>query len=70
MNNGLVIADAGPIFSLAMIHKLDLLRELFDDIKITRAVWEEITFHKSTKFYTSIVEFFKENVVTSKDSTN
>ena len=33
MKNGLVIADSEPIFSLAIIDKLDLLSELFDEIK-------------------------------------
>lgn len=33
MKNGLLIADAGPIFSLAIIDKLDLLNQLFDEKK-------------------------------------
>lgn len=33
MNNGIVIADAGPIFSLALIDKLHILDELFDTIR-------------------------------------
>jgi predicted nucleic acid-binding protein len=32
MKNGLVIADSGPIFSLAVVDKLELLESLFDDI--------------------------------------
>jgi predicted nucleic acid-binding protein len=44
MKNGLVIADAGPIFSLALIDKLELLKEVFDEVKIPRAVWNEISF--------------------------
>lgn len=63
MKNGLVIADAGPIFSLAVVNKLELLKELFDDIKIPRAVWEEITFHKNTIYHSKIVEFFQERIV-------
>jgi predicted nucleic acid-binding protein len=39
MKNGLVIADSGPIFSLALIDKLEILNELFDEIKIPTAVW-------------------------------
>ena len=34
MKNGLVLADSGSIFSLAIIDKLDLLNQLFDEIKI------------------------------------
>lgn len=62
MKNGLVIADAGPIFSLAIIDKLEILNQLFDEIKIPNAVWEEITLDKSTVFYKKIEEFFKPKV--------
>lgn len=62
MKNGLIIADSGPIFSLAMINKLDLLSRLFNDIKIPRAVWKEITLHDNTSFYKPIVDFFKDKV--------
>jgi predicted nucleic acid-binding protein len=47
MKNGLVIADSGPIFSLALIDKLGILNELFDEISIPTAVWNEITSDKS-----------------------
>ena len=66
MKNGLVIADAGPIFSLATVNKLGLLNELFNDIMIPRAVWEEITLQKNTAFYTYLVEFFNNKVVDIK----
>jgi predicted nucleic acid-binding protein len=59
MKNGLVIADAGPIFSLAIIDKLELLNQIFDEIKIPTAVWEEITRDKSTEFYKKIEQFFR-----------
>jgi len=62
MKNGLVIADSGPIFSLAIIDKLELLNQLFDEIKISKAVWEEITLDKSAEFYTTIEQFFKPKV--------
>lgn len=54
MKNGLVIADAGPIFSLAIIDKLEILDQLFDEIKIPNAVWKEITLIKTTEFYKTI----------------
>lgn len=38
MKNGLVIADAGPIFSFAITDQLELLNQLFDEIKISKAV--------------------------------
>ncbi|MFO7824472.1 MAG: DUF3368 domain-containing protein [Cyclobacterium sp.] len=66
MKNGLVIADASPIFSLAVINRIGLLNKLFDDIKIPRAVWEEITRQKHETFHTDIVDFFKNKVVDIK----
>ncbi|WP_114748825.1 DUF3368 domain-containing protein [Pleomorphovibrio marinus] len=66
MKNGLVIADAGPIFSLAVVKKLGLLNELFDDIKIPKAVWEEITLQTGASFHANIVEFFKNKIVDVK----
>lgn len=62
MNNGLVIADAGPLFSLAIVDKLELLNQLFNEIKISKAVWDEITLDKSTEFYNKISHFFKDKV--------
>jgi len=66
MKNGLVIADAGPIFSLAVIDKLELLNQLFDEIKISKAVWEEITLDKSTEFYNKLELFFRPKVTSIK----
>lgn len=66
MKKGLVIADAGPVFSLAIINKLELLNLIFDDIKISKAVWEEVTLDKSTEFYHKIDSFFKSKVVDIK----
>lgn len=54
MKNGIVVADAGPIFSLALIDKLDILDKIFDEIKIANAVLEEITRDKSKSFVETI----------------
>lgn len=62
MKNGIVIADAGPIFSLAVLGKLELLDFLFNEIKIPRAVWEEITLNESTEFYEYVQNFFSPKV--------
>ena len=62
----MVIADAGPIFSLGIVDKLDLLNKLFDDIKIPRAVWEEITLHKNTTYHKDVYEFFANKIVDIK----
>ncbi len=63
MNKGIVIADSGPIFSLSIIDKLELLDQIFDEIKIPKAVWNEITFDKTTKFHDKIDLFFKSKVI-------
>ena len=60
MKNGLVIADSGPIFSLAVINKLEILNILFDNVRIPIAVWEEITLNKATEQYQNIHAFFKD----------
>ena len=62
MKNGLVIADSGPIFSLALIDKLEILNELFDEIKIPTAVWNEITIDKSKSDYLKLYNFFKDKI--------
>ncbi|MDQ6764232.1 MAG: hypothetical protein M3015_16615 [Bacteroidota bacterium] len=36
---------------------------MFDKIRISNAVWEEITSNKATKFYKRISDFFESKVV-------
>jgi len=62
MKNGIVIADAGPIISLALVNKLELLDELFDDVRIANAVWEEITRDESNPFVPVIKAYFQDKV--------
>jgi len=62
MKNGLVIADSGPVFSLAVIDKLGILTDLFDDVKIPRAVWDEIRFDNTKPDYHQITDFFSDKV--------
>lgn len=63
MKKGLVIADSGAIFSLALVGKLNLLEQIFDSVKIPYAVWEEITLDKSNKIYPDVNSFFKDKIV-------
>jgi len=63
MKNGLVIADAGPIFSLALIDKLFILDNLFDTIKIPKAVWAEISSDDKKPFHNRIVSYFNNKIV-------
>jgi uncharacterized protein len=62
MKNGLVIADSGPIFSLALVDRLNILDVLFDEIKIPQAVWDEITLDESVACFDIIVNYFKNKV--------
>jgi hypothetical protein len=63
MKNGLVILDSGPIFSLASVNRLEILDSLFDKAVIPKAVWQEITFHKTTESYEIIERFLEKRVV-------
>ncbi len=62
MKNGLVISDSGPIFSLAMVNKLEVLEELFVEIFIPNAVWDEITKDQNSQYYQRIVVYFQHRV--------
>lgn len=62
MNRGLAISDSGPIFSLVIIDKLEVLNGLFDEVFIPKAVWEELTRDKTTNHYQKIVDFFEDKV--------
>lgn len=63
MKSGIVISDAGPIFSLAVLQNLNLLNRFFDEIHIPTAVWEEISLDQSTIHFKQISDFFKDKVV-------
>jgi predicted nucleic acid-binding protein len=70
MRNGLVIADSGPILSLALVDKLSVLDQLFDDIRISKAVWEEISNDDTKPYHDRIVRYFKDKVETIKGYNN
>ncbi|MBN1927661.1 MAG: DUF3368 domain-containing protein [Prolixibacteraceae bacterium] len=60
MKNGIVIADAGPIISLTLVDKLEILDKLFDEVKIPYAVWEEVTRDESKPFVAKIKLYFED----------
>lgn len=62
MKNGLVISDAGPIISLAVVEELIILDELFDEIYIPKAVWEELTRDESKSQHQRITDYFVDKV--------
>lgn len=62
MNNGLVISDTGPIISLAVIDKLEILDNLFEKVYIPKAVWNELTKDPSTDYFQKVANFFENRV--------
>ena len=62
MKNGLVISDAGPIFSLASINRLNLLNEIFEEVFIPEAVWIELTRDQESSYYEQIINYFEGKV--------
>ncbi len=66
---GIIIADTGPIISLAIIDKLHLLSELFDFVYIPKGVWIELTRNHLREDYSKIVAFFS-NKIKNIDSFN
>jgi len=62
MKNGLLIADSGPLFSMALIDKLHILDHLFDGVKIPGAVWEEITFDNTKPDFIKLTGYLKNKI--------
>jgi predicted nucleic acid-binding protein len=59
----IVIADSGPIISLALIDKLDLLEELYGAVYIPEAVWQELSVYIEP-FHIPKVLTYREKVIT------
>lgn len=57
-----VVADSGPIFSLAIIDRLHILPSLFSHILIPDAVWHEVTSDPATPHHHRIHAFFHDKV--------
>ena len=62
----IIISDSSPLISLAIIRKLHLLEQIFDEIWMPQAVYQEIA--KKNKPYSSELERFSENRI--KDVQN
>ncbi|MGD2088278.1 MAG: DUF3368 domain-containing protein [Candidatus Aminicenantes bacterium] len=57
-----VVLDTGPVISLSIIDKLDLLTHLFDKILIPNAVWEELNRSEFFQHFPQIKSFFEGRV--------
>ena len=66
MKKGVVIADAGPIFSLATLDLFPILDKLFEEVYIPYAVWKEISQYEDKPFHKIICEFFENRVINIK----
>lgn len=62
MKDRVVISDSGPIFSLAIVDKLEIMDRLFEEIYIPKAVWEELTRDQTTEHYQRIVDYFQSKI--------
>ncbi|MCK4764080.1 MAG: DUF3368 domain-containing protein [Candidatus Aminicenantes bacterium] len=65
-----VILDASPVISLAILKKLELLPVLFGDIFIPLAVWEEVTKSKSFPEIPQVTTFFEDRVKKTKSAND
>lgn len=68
MRIGLVVADTGPIISLAQINKLDLLFQLSKGVRIPTKVWDELL--HSEKPETSLIKIKLSSFVTKTNLIN
>lgn len=66
MKKGVVIADSGPIFSLAALDLLPILDKLFEEVYIPYAVWKEISQYEHKPFHKIICDFFENKVINIK----
>ncbi|MBA7589522.1 hypothetical protein ES708_31607 [subsurface metagenome] len=62
----IVVADASPLISFAIIDKLDLLSEIFDEIIVPKAVYNEISI-AGKPFSIALERFANDKVVEVKN---
>ncbi|WP_446012094.1 DUF3368 domain-containing protein [Candidatus Electrothrix sp.] len=52
----IIVSDSSPLISLAILRKLDLLEQFFDEIWIPRAVYHELT-KKGKPYFDDLKQF-------------
>ena len=62
----IIIADSSPLISFAILNKLDILDQIFDDIYIPAAVYSEIT--QQDKPYSQKLKIFAQNRIKNIDN--
>jgi predicted nucleic acid-binding protein len=65
-----VVSNTTPIISLLKLNRLDLLRELYEEIYIPNAVFDEIEAGKSTGFYRDLSGIHWIKIVEIKDKNS
>jgi predicted nucleic acid-binding protein len=45
----IIIADASPLVALALCESLEVLEQIFGNIKVSRSVYEEVTVRDKPK---------------------
>ena len=59
-----VVADTGPIISLAMIHQVELIEKILGELYISDTVWKELTQYKNKVPDKITLQYLKKRVVT------
>jgi predicted nucleic acid-binding protein len=52
-----VVADAGPVISLALTGKPDILETLYGEVYISETVWQEVSRYSDSSDYSSLRYF-------------
>ncbi len=52
----LIIADTGPLISLGIIGRIDLIEKVFGEYYIANAVWEELQVYDNPKFDKTLLQ--------------
>ncbi len=62
-----VVSNTTPLISLLKLDQLDLLKQLYSEIYIPTAVFDEIEAGKAKKFYKNLLEIKWINIIEIKD---
>lgn len=65
----LIVSDASPLISLALLDKLDLLDHLFNQVNVPEEVYRELT-QKDKPYYDKFIIYLDGKVKKVKDQTS